>query len=99
MREGMTNSLAYGQLRQIYEPLVDEANSSLERLGWPCKLELVEMRRKDASKPASEYASVILRTSKLASLGSLLGNFRKDPPDTLRAERPAEKRQRLIRPW
>lgn len=99
MREGMTNSLAYGQLRQIYEPLVNEANSSLEDLGWPCKLELVEMPRKDASKPASEYASVILRTSNLASLGGLLGNFRKDPPDTLRGERRAENRQRLMRKW
>lgn len=99
MREGMSNSRAYGQLRQIYKPLVDEANSSLECWGWPCRLELVEILRKDATQPPGEYASVILRTPGLASLTSLLGNLRKDPPDTLRGGRRAENRQRLMRQW
>ena len=99
MREGMANSHAYGQLREIYEPLVDEANSSLEIWGWPCRLELVEIPQKDAMQPPSEYASVILRTSGLATLASLLGNFRKDPLSTPRGERRAENRQRLMRQW
>jgi hypothetical protein len=99
MREGMANSRAYGQLRQIYKPLVDEANSALEGWGWPCRLELAEIPQKDATQPPSEYASVILRTTGLANLATLLGNLRKDPPDTLRGGRRAENRQRLMRKW
>jgi hypothetical protein len=99
MREGMGNSRAYGQLCRIYKPLIDEANSDLESRGWPCRLELVEIPRKDVSKPPNEYACVILRTSGLANLANLLGYLRKDPPYTRRSERRAENRQRLMRRW
>jgi hypothetical protein len=99
MREGMGNSRAYGQLRKIYEPLVDEANNDLESWDWPCRLELVEIAQKDATKPPNEYASVILRTSGLATLATLLGNLRKHSPHTRSGERRAENRQRLMRRW
>jgi hypothetical protein len=99
MREGMTNSHAYGQLRKIYKPLIDETNDSLRGWSWPCQFELAEIPQKDTSRPPGKYASVILPTSGLASLTGLLGNFRKDAPDMLRGERQAENRQRLMRRW
>lgn len=54
---------------------------------------------KDTINPPSEYASIVLRTSGLASTDSLLGNLRKDPPNTRRGERRAKNRQRLMRKW
>lgn len=99
MKKGMENARAYAWLREIYTPLIEEANSSLAEWGWPRRLEFVDLPRSAPASPHSEYASVILRTSGLATLTSLLGNFRRDPPDTRNAERRAENRQRLMRRW
>jgi hypothetical protein len=58
MRAGMGNSRAYGQLCEVYKPLVDEANRNLEYWSRPCRLEFVEIPRKTPStRPASMLPS------------------------------------------
>jgi hypothetical protein len=99
MQKGMKNASAYAKLREMYTPLIDEANMSLGEWNWPCRLEFVDLPRSGPASPPSEYASVVLRTSGLADLDSLLGNFRRDPPDSRNAERRARNRQRLMRRW
>jgi hypothetical protein len=95
----MTNSAGYALLRQIYRPLVYEANVSLGELGWPCRLEFADIASPDPGAPASEFTSLVLRTAGLADLTGLLGNLRPGLPDSRRAESRAESRQRLMRRW
>ena len=99
MRTGMACSAAYALLRQIYGPLVEDANARLEEQGWPCLLEFAGTAATDPQAAESEFASVFLRTAGLADLTSLLGNLIPDVPDSGDAERRAESRQRLMRRW
>jgi hypothetical protein len=99
MSEGMGNSSAYALLRQIYRPLVDEVNTDLGELDWPCRLEFAGTAADGAGMTDSEFAAVFLRTAGLADLTSLLGNLVPGVPESRRAERRAENRQRLMRNW
>lgn len=94
MRAGMANPQAYTLLREIYSPLLEDVNAELGEQGWPCRLELA-----DGAPGESVFASVFLRTKGLADLSSLLGNLKSGVPDSRRAERRAESRQRLMRHW
>jgi hypothetical protein len=99
MRVGMGNSVAYGLLRKIYSPLVDDANARLGEQGWPCGLEFAGSKANDPISAESEFASIFVRTAGLADLTSLLGNLVPDIPESRRAERRAQNRQRLMRRW
>lgn len=99
MRAGMACSAAYALLRQIYGPLVEDANARLAERGWPCFLEFAGTAATDPQAAESGFASVFLRTAGLADLTSLLGNLTPGVPDSGRAERRAESRQRLMRRW
>jgi hypothetical protein len=99
MRTGMACSAAYALLRQIYGPLVEAANTCLQEQGWPCLLEFAGTSGTDQQAAESEFASVFLRTDGLATLTNLLGNLTSGVPDSGRAERRAESRQRLMRRW
>jgi hypothetical protein len=94
MRAGMANPQAYTLLREIYSPLLEGVNAELGEQGWPCRLELA-----NGASDESAFASVFLRTKGLADLSSLLGNLKSGVPDSRRAERRAESRQRLMRRW
>jgi hypothetical protein len=99
MRSGMACPRAYALLRQIYRPLVEEANTSLEEQGWPCLLEFAGTAAAGPQAVESEFAAVLLRTAGLADLTSLLGVLTPGFPDSGRAEHRAESRQRLMRRW
>jgi hypothetical protein len=99
MRAGMANSQAYALLREIYSPLLEYVNAQLGERDWPCRLEFAGGAGDDQSAGESAFASVFLRTKGLADLSSLLGNLKSGAPDSRRAERRAESRQRLMRHW
>ena len=88
MQRGMGNVEAYASLRDIYKPLIKQANAGLA--GSAAMLEL-------ATAPG--YAAATLRTGGLASLTTLLGNLRTDNVTGKRSEKRADSRQKLVDHW
>lgn len=93
MRKGMNNVEAYIALRDIYGPLIAEANDSLP--GSSATLEFVGY----SGPGPAEYAAVVLRTQGLASLSTILGNLSKETPAGKRSDQRAESRQKLMNRW
>ena len=99
MALGMRNDLAYGQLIELYRPVVDEVNLGLAQLGVRRRFELVEM---EGEKERTErYAAACLPVEGGETLEGLFGHSNRSDgkwsPERFRTV--ADSRQRLMGRW
>jgi hypothetical protein len=93
MQKGMNNVEAYAALRDVYRPLITEANASLT--GFPAALELVNA----TGSHQQGYAVAVVRTQGLASLSTIIGNLSTKTAAGKRSTQQAESRQQFVNRW
>lgn len=97
MATGMQNDSAYGQLIELYEPIVDHINAKLAREGAKRRMEIVGAEG-GGKGTGVRYAAVAIKAGERDSLQSIFSEpISKDRHSHLR--RLAEGRQRLMRKW